>query len=87
MTSRIAAAEIARHLTNHRHTNATTGPVWQPGFRTVQASPRTVRCWHDGPDEADHLDQYANTLRTHGFTVIPERGTLRSRPALRITHP
>lgn len=87
MTSTIAAAQVAHDLTTGRHPNATTGPVWQPGFRAVQASPRTVRLWHDGPDELDHLKLYAGRLREKGYTVIPEKGTTRRRPALRITHP
>lgn len=87
MTRTIIAAEIARHLTAARHTNTITGPSWQPGFRAQQASPRTVRLWHDGDGEQGHLDQYATVLRAKGYTVIPERGTLRRRPALRITHP
>ncbi|MFF4479484.1 hypothetical protein ACWDHW_13300 [Streptomyces melanosporofaciens] len=86
MTSRIAAAEVTRHLTARRHTNSTTGPIWRPGFRVGQASPRTVRLWHDGPDEAEHLDQYAQVLRAAGYTVISERAKTK-RSALRITHP
>jgi hypothetical protein len=87
LTSTITAAEIAADLTTHHHANATTGPAWQPGYRTHQASPRTVRLWHDGPDEADHLDQYTETLRAVGYTVIPEPGTDSRRPTLRITRP
>ncbi|MCQ8190174.1 hypothetical protein [Streptomyces rugosispiralis] len=86
MTSSIAAADVARHLTARRHTNFTTGPSWRPGFRATQASPRTVRIWHDGPDEAEHLDQYAQLLHAAGYTVISERAKTK-RPALRITHP
>jgi hypothetical protein len=85
MTRRITAYEIAQHLTRAGHTNALTGPVWRPGHRAQQASPRTVRVWHDGPDETQHLDQYAARLRLKGYTVIPERGTTRRRPALRVT--
>lgn len=70
MTSRVAAAEIAQHLTARHHTNATTGPAWQPGFRTVQASPYTVRLFHDGPDEVHQLDQYAPVLREKGYTCL-----------------
>ena len=86
MTSRIAAAAVGRHLTARHHTNSTTGPAWRPGFRAAQASPRTVRLWHDGPDETQHLDLYAPVLRAAGYTVIPER-TKTKRPALRITRP
>jgi hypothetical protein len=87
VTSTITAAEIARHLTNHGHTNTTTGPAWQPGYRPVQASPRTIRIWHDGPDETHHLDQYTETLRAAGYTVTAEPGTDSRRPTLRITRP
>ena len=86
MTSSITAAEVAHDLTG-RHTDSTTGPAWRPGFRAQQASPRTVRLWHDGDAEQDHLDRYAETLRAKGHTVILERGHLRRRPTLRITHP
>ncbi|MEU9792914.1 hypothetical protein AB0E27_20190 [Streptomyces sparsogenes] len=86
MTSCIAAADVARHLTARRHTNSTTGPTWRAGFRAQQASPRTVRIWHDGPDETEHLDQYAQVLRAAGYTVTSERAKTK-RPALRITHP
>lgn len=87
MTSTITAAEIATELADHGHTNATAGPAWQPGYRTHQASPRTIRCWHDGPDETDHLGKYTETLRSLGYTVTPEPGTDSRRPTLRITRP
>ncbi|MFJ9037434.1 hypothetical protein ACIRF8_12705 [Streptomyces sp. NPDC102406] len=84
MHYRIAAAEIARTLTARRFTNALTGPIWRPGHRATQASPTTVRLWHDGPDEDAHLDQYATALRTAGYTVTAERPP-GQRPRLRIT--
>ena len=84
MHRRLAAAEIARTLTAHGHTNSLTGPTWRPGHRVTQASPSTVRTWHDGPDETDHLDRYATALRTAGYTVTTER-TAGKRPTLRIT--
>lgn len=86
MTRTLAAADIARILTAHHHNNATTGPTWAPGFRVQQASPRTTRIWHDGPDETEHLDQYTALLRTRGYTVTTERkaGT---RPRIRVTEP
>jgi len=86
MASRITAHAIAHILAEAGYTDATTGAAWTPGYRPVQASPRTVRIWHDGPDEQDRLDRYAETLRDAGYTVIPER-TARKRPSLRITHP
>jgi hypothetical protein len=82
----ITAHDVAAHLTNARHINAVRRSAWAPGFRVGQASPRTVRLWHDGPDEQPHLDLYAETLRAAGYTVIPERSAGK-RPALRITHP
>ncbi|MFF7452138.1 MULTISPECIES: hypothetical protein [unclassified Streptomyces] len=85
MHCRVLAAEVARTLTARGHTNSLTGPAWRPGYRTTQASPRTVRLWHDGPDEPTHLDQYASTLRTAGYTVAVERREGK-RPSLRITH-
>ncbi|GAQ52091.1 hypothetical protein [Streptomyces acidiscabies] len=84
MHCRIAAAEIARTLTARGHTNSLTGPAWRPGHRATQASPRTARIWHDGPNEADHLDQYADALRTAGYTVTAEHPAGK-RPSLRIT--
>ncbi|KUF18436.1 hypothetical protein [Streptomyces silvensis] len=84
MHQRIAAAEVARQLTARRHPNALTGPTWRPGHRATQASPKTVRLWHDGPDEPDHLDQYAQALRAAGYTVTAEHPA-GARPRLRIT--
>ncbi|MFF2852632.1 hypothetical protein ACFVT5_41025 [Streptomyces sp. NPDC058001] len=84
MHCRIAAAEVARTLTARGHTNSLTGPAWRPGHRATQASPTTARVWHDGPDEADHLDQYTAALGTAGYTVTTERAASR-RPSLRIT--
>ncbi|MEC3995041.1 hypothetical protein VSR01_16470 [Actinacidiphila sp. DG2A-62] len=85
-TRRIRACDVAHDLTAAGHSDATRGPAWTPGHRAVQASPRTVRCWHDGPDEQAQLDLYAVALRTRGYTVTPERGKAK-RPALRVTHP
>ncbi|WP_416975634.1 hypothetical protein [Streptomyces sp. 4F14] len=84
MHCRIAAAEIARTLTVQGHANSLTGAAWRPGHRATQASPRTVRLWHDGPDEADHLNRYADALRKAGYTATVER-TATKRPSLRIT--
>lgn len=84
MTRRIYAYRISNDLTAADHTDSTHGPAWQPGCRAQQASPRTVRVWHDGPDEQQHLDQYARVLRAAGYTVIPERAKGK-RPALRVT--
>ncbi|UPZ27692.1 hypothetical protein MUK60_07570 [Streptomyces sp. LRE541] len=84
MHHRIAAAEIARTLTARGHTNSLTGETWRPGHRAVQASPTTVRIWHDGPDEPDHLDQYAAALQAAGYTVTAERPAGK-RPSLKIT--
>ncbi|MFG3085095.1 hypothetical protein [Streptomyces parvulus] len=84
MHYRIPASEIARKLTARGHNNTLTGPTWQPGHRAAQASPTTVRVWHDGPDEQAHLDEYAGILRTAGFTVTAERPSGK-RPSLRIS--
>ncbi|MBW5420307.1 hypothetical protein GKQ77_01810 [Streptomyces sp. BG9H] len=84
MHHRIAAAEVARTLTARGHTNSLTGSAWRPGHRATQASPSTARLWHDGPDEQDHLDQYAQALRGAGYTVTAEH-TADTRPRLRIT--
>ncbi|WP_030574484.1 hypothetical protein [Streptomyces aureocirculatus] len=84
MHQRIAAAEVARTLTARGHTNSLTGPVWRPGHRATQASPKTVRLWHDGPDEQDHLDRYAQALQATGYTVAVE-SPAGKRPRLRIT--
>ncbi|MEU5624253.1 hypothetical protein [Streptomyces tendae] len=85
MHCRVLAAEIARTLTARGHTNSTAGPAWQPGHRATQASPKTVRLWHDGPDEQPHLDQYVTALRGAGYTVTTERRAGK-RPSLRITY-
>ncbi|MEU2730080.1 hypothetical protein ABZ650_20425 [Streptomyces griseoviridis] len=84
MHERVFASDITRTLTARRHPSSTTGPTWRPGHRVAQASPRTARLWHDGPDEPRHLDQYAGALRAAGYTVTPEHAAGR-RPALRIT--
>ncbi|MFC7817589.1 hypothetical protein ACFUTR_23445 [Streptomyces sp. NPDC057367] len=80
----LAAVEIARKLTARGHTNSTTGPVWRPGHRATQASPTTVRIWHDGPDEHTHLDQYATALRGAGYTVTVEKPAGK-RPRIKVT--
>ncbi|GHA95335.1 hypothetical protein GCM10010330_56860 [Streptomyces tendae] len=85
MHCRVFASEVARKLTARGHINSTTGPAWRPGHRVSQASPKTARIWHDGPDEQAHLDQYATALRTAGYTVAAERPAGK-RPSLRITH-
>lgn len=84
MHCRVFAAEIARALTARGHTNSLTGPEWRPGHRVTQASPRTARLWHDGPDELQYLARYADALRAAGYTVTAERPA-RKRPSLRIT--
>lgn len=84
-TRSIRATDVATHLTRARHTDSTKGPEWQAGHRATQASPKTVRLWHDGPDEQQHLDQYARTLRGLGYNVTAERPKGK-RPRLRITH-
>jgi hypothetical protein len=86
MTSRITARDVADHLATTGHTDSTRGPNWTPGHRTQQASPRTIRIWHDGPDEQHHLDQYTPVLQAAGYTVTVERPRGR-RPALRVTRP
>ncbi|MFJ6348631.1 hypothetical protein ACIQKB_04040 [Streptomyces sp. NPDC092046] len=85
MPSRIHAIDIARELAAAGHTNSEKGHTWTPGFRVSQASPRTVRIHHDGPDEHTHLDQYATALRNLGYTVTSERPRGR-RPSIRATH-
>lgn len=84
MTATHSASDVIRRLKAARHTHAETGPAWQPGFRAGQASPRTVRIWHDGPNEAVFLQQYADTLSRHGYHTTLERRTGK-RPALRVT--
>jgi hypothetical protein len=80
----LAAADIARKLTARGHTNSTAGPAWRPGHRATQASPKTVRIWHDGPDEQTHLDEYAVALRAVGYTVTVERPAGK-RPRIKVT--
>ncbi|MET9099975.1 hypothetical protein [Streptomyces antibioticus] len=85
-TSCLPAYLVADHLRHTGHTDSTKGPCWRPGYRVTQASPRTVRLWHDGPDEQEHLDQYARVLRRKGYYVTVEtpRG---KRPAVKVTRP
>ncbi|MFF9199988.1 hypothetical protein ACF09L_32755 [Streptomyces sp. NPDC014779] len=85
MTSRVYAATIATHLTDAGHTSSETGPAWAPGFRVAQASPYTTRIHHDGPDEQQHLDAYADALRALGYVVTAEHPDGR-RPRIRATH-
>ncbi|WAL93954.1 hypothetical protein [Streptomyces sp. Je 1-369] len=84
MHQRVFAAEVARALTARGHTNSLTGRAWRPGHRATQASPKTVRLWHDGPDEQNHLDRYAQALQAAGYTVTAEHPAA-ARPRLRIT--
>lgn len=84
MTATHSAADVIRHLKAARHHHTETGPDWQPGFRAQQASPRTVRIWHDGPGEHTHLQQYLDALNGHGYHLTLERRAGK-RPALRIT--
>lgn len=86
MTRCITACEATIHLRAAGHTDSTRGPAWTPGYRATQASLRTVRIWHDGPDEQRHLAQYTQTLRAAGFTVTAERQRGK-RPRIRVTHP
>lgn len=86
MTSRLPAFLVANDLAAAGHTNSTRGRSWRPGFRATQASPRTVRIWHDGPDEAQHLGQYVIVLRGLGYYVTAERPAGR-RPRIRVTCP
>lgn len=78
MHQRVFAAEVARALTARGHTNSLTGRAWRPGHRATQASPKTVRLWHDGPDEQNHLDRYAQALRPPD---TPSPPSTRPRPA------
>lgn len=84
MHQRVFAADVARALTARGHTNSLTGPTWRPGHRATQASPKTARLWHDGPDEQQRLEQYASALRAAGYTVTAEHPAGK-RPRLRIT--
>lgn len=84
MTRRIVAADVTRQLTCAGHTYADGAATWRAGFRTAQASPRTVRIHHDGPDEAARLNEYADHLRASGYTVTTERPAGK-RPRIRVT--
>ena len=86
MTSCLSALLIADHLRAAGHTDSTQGTCWRPGFRVTQASPRTVRLWHDGPDEQQHLDAYARVLRGKGYFVTVEKPKGK-RPRIRVTSP
>ncbi|GAA4823967.1 hypothetical protein [Streptomyces ziwulingensis] len=86
MTSRLPAFRVADVLAAAGHTDATRGLSWRPGFRATQASPRTVRIWHDGQSEAQHLARYVATLRPLGYYVTAERPA-GLRPRIRVTHP
>lgn len=86
MTSCLPAFLVADHLRDAGHTDSTQGITWRPGYRVTQASPRTVRLWHDGPDEQQHLDQYARVLCRMGFYVTVERPKGK-RPRVKVTRP
>ncbi|EDY43947.1 hypothetical protein [Streptomyces sp. SPB074] len=85
MTRSIPAYAVTDTLTDHGHPSSTHRHTWAPGHRVHQASPRTIRLWHDGPDEEQHLDEYAVLLRAAGYIVIAERPA-GQRPRLRVTH-
>ncbi|MEW2351463.1 hypothetical protein AB0904_27820 [Streptomyces sp. NPDC006684] len=86
MASRLTAALVGQHLTAADHPSSVHRRKWAPGYRVQQDSPRTVRVWHDGPDEHPHLAAYADALRAAGCTVTPEH-PVGTRPRLRVTHP
>ncbi|MFD3381343.1 MULTISPECIES: hypothetical protein [unclassified Streptomyces] len=69
MTGSIASFDVSQCLTAAGHTDAVYRSSWTPGYRAQQDSQRTVYVWHDGPDEQQHLDQYAQTLRDAGYAV------------------
>lgn len=85
-TRRLPAYRVADDLREAGHPDATRGPAWRPGHRVTQASPKTVRLWHDGPDEQERLDQYVGVLRALGYyTTLEQPSGLR--PRIRITQP
>ncbi|CAM5265204.1 putative protein OS=Streptomyces fumanus OX=67302 GN=GCM10018772_05070 PE=4 SV=1 [Streptomyces fumanus] len=86
MTSCLPAYHVTADLRAAGHTDSTRGRAWRPGFRAHQASPRTVRLWHDGPDEQHHLDQYAKELRRLGYYVTAEHPSGKC-PRICVTHP
>lgn len=86
MTSCLPAFLVADDLHTAGHTDSTNGRAWRPGYRVTQASPRTVRLWHDGPDEPQHLDQYARVLRRKGYYVTVETPKGK-RPRIKVTRP
>lgn len=75
MTCHIWAELVAEYLTLAGHN----------GHHTRQDSTRTVRVSHPGADEAQHLEQYAQTLRDFGYTVTPEQATDIRPNRLRVT--
>jgi hypothetical protein len=86
MTRCLPAFRVADDLHAAGHTDSTKGTAWRPGYRVTQASPRTVRLWHDGPDEQAHLDEYARLLRRKGYYVTVER-PVGKRPRVKVTCP
>jgi hypothetical protein len=86
MTSCLPAFLVADTLRDAGHTDSTKGLAWRPGYRVTQASPRTVRLWHDGPNEQDHLDQYARVLRCKGYYVTMEKPKGK-RPRVKVSRP
>ncbi|MFF7946990.1 hypothetical protein [Streptomyces griseorubiginosus] len=86
MTSCLPAFLIADNLRDAGHADSTKGTCWRPGFRVTQASPRTVRLWHDGPDEQQHLDAYTRVLLRKGYFVTVETPKGK-RPRVRVTRP
>ncbi|MCW8103541.1 hypothetical protein [Streptomyces tauricus] len=73
MSGDITSFEVSEHLTASGHTDSVHRSAWRPGYRDEQNSRRTVYVWHDGHDERQYLDRYAQSLRAAGYEVTLEQ--------------
>ncbi|MFI8191418.1 hypothetical protein ACIF8T_21785 [Streptomyces sp. NPDC085946] len=64
-----------------------TDQGWLPGWRTAQDGRRQVNVFHDGPGEADGLEQYRQQLQAAGFHVVADQQPGGGRRRLHITKP
>ncbi|MFJ2178922.1 hypothetical protein ACIOHE_39270 [Streptomyces sp. NPDC087851] len=70
MARRIKAEAVRQRLIDGGHEfSEFDGGEWDPGFRTVQAGPRQVNVFYDGPGEEEQLQALSAELRAAGLHV------------------
>lgn len=88
MGQRLRASDVSHQLGDAGHTHSEwDGIDWDPGYRSVQAGPRVVHTFHDGPAEEHHLGLYTLALRNLGYSVVPDQMDGRGRHRLVVTKP